>query len=55
MFIRIEDKVINTDLIECVLPNTEAKGIVIWTIGGENGSCFAFENTTLDDFLRMVK
>lgn len=70
MFIRIEDKVINTNLIECVLPNivvvergkefhdedkTAVKGISIWMVGGENGACFTFENITLDDFMGMVK
>ena len=70
MFIRIEDVVLNTELIECVLPNkvvtirgedcydkdeTEVRGITIWTVGGENSSQFTFENLSLEDFMELVK
>ena len=70
MFIRIDDVVLNTELIECVLPNkvvikrgedlydkdeTEVRGITIWTVGGENSSQFTFENLSLEDFMEMVK
>ena len=70
MFIRIEDVVLNTELIECVLPNkvvtkrgedwynkdeTEVKGITVWTVGGGNSSQFTFENLSLEAFMRMVK
>lgn len=70
MFIRINDVVLNTELIECVLPNkvftkrgedwydkdeTEVKGITVWTVGGENSSRFTFENLSLEDFMELVK
>ena len=70
MFIRIDDVVLNTNLIECVLPNkivtkrgedwhdkdeTEVKGITVWTVGGENSSRFTFENLSLEAFMEMVK
>ena len=70
MFIRIDDVVLNTNLIECVLPNkvvtkrgegwygkdeTEVRGITIWTVGGENSSQFTFENLSLEEFMEMVK
>lgn len=70
MFIRIDDVVLNTDTIECVLPNkvvtkrgedryveyeTEVKGITVWTVGGENSSRFTFENLSLEDFMELVK
>ena len=70
MFIRIADVVLNTELIECVLPNkvvtkrrenwydkdeTEVKGITILTGGGENSSQFTFENLSLEDFMELVK
>ena len=70
MFIRIDDVVLNTELIECVLPNkvvtkrgevwydkdeTEVKGITVWTVGGENSSRFTFENLSLEDFMELVK
>ena len=70
MFIRIEDVVLNTELIECVLPNkvvtergedwydkdeTEVRGITVWTVGGENSSRFTFENLSLEDFMELVK
>ena len=69
MFIRIDDVVLNTELIECVLPNkvvtkrgenwydkdeTEVRGITILT-GGENSSQFTFENLSLEDFIELVK
>lgn len=70
MFIRIDDVVLNTAQIECVLPNkvvtkhgqewydedeTEVKGITVWTVGGENSSRFTFENMSLEDFMELVK
>ena len=70
MFIRIDDVVLNTQLIECVLQNkvvtkrgedwydkdeTEVRGITIWTSGGENSSRFTFENLSLEDFMELVK
>ena len=70
MFIRIDDVVLNTELIECVLPNkvvtkrgedlydkdeTEVRGITVWTFGGENSSQFTFENLSLEDFMELVK
>ena len=70
MFIRIDDVVLNTSLIECVLPQkvstkrgedwydkdeTQIKGITVWTVGGENSSRFTFENLTLEDFMELVK
>ena len=70
MFIRIDDVVLNTDNIECVLPNKvvtkrgedwydkdeiEVKGITVWTVGGENSSRFTFENLSLEDFMELVK
>ena len=69
MFIRIDDVVLNTELVECVLPNkvvtkrgedwydkdeTEVKGITVWTVG-ENSSQFTFENLSLEDFMELVK
>ena len=70
MFIRIDDVVLNTEIIECVLPNkvvtkcgegrydkdeTEVRGITVWTVGGENSSRFTFENLSLEDFMELVK
>ena len=70
MFIRIDDVVLNTELIEFVLPNkvvtkygedwydkdeTEVKGITVWTVGGKNSSQFTFENLSLEDFMELVK
>ena len=70
MFIRIDDVVLNKELIECVLPNkvvtkrgedlydkdeTEVRGITVWTVGGENSSQFTFENLSLEDFMELVK
>ena len=70
MFIRIDNVVLNTELIEFVLPNkvvtkrgedwydkdeTEVKGITVWTFGGENSSQFTFENPSLEDFMELVK
>lgn len=70
MFIRIDDVVLNTELIEFVLPNkvvtkygedwydkdeTEVKGITVWTVGGKNSSQFTFENLSLEDFMELMK
>ena len=70
MFIRIDDVVLNTELIVFVLPNkvvtkygedwydkdeTEVKGITVWTVGGKNSSQFTFENLSLEDFMELVK
>ena len=70
MFIRIDDVVLNTELVECVLPNkvvakcgedwydkgeTEVKGITVWTVGGVNSSQFTFENLSIEDFMELVK
>ena len=70
MFIRIDDVVLNTELIEFVLPNkvvtkrgenwydkdeTEVRGVTVWTVGGENSSKFTFENLSLEDFMELVK
>ena len=70
MFIRIDDVVLNTELIEFVLPNkvvtkrgenwydkneTEVRGVTVRTTGGENSSRFTFENLSLEDFMELVK
>lgn len=69
MFICIEDEIINTSHIECVVPHkvvtehreewydqdkTEVKGIEIWMTSGEQQPCFIFEDVSLDDFMRII-
>lgn len=56
MFIRIEDKILNTAFIECVHPERYGgKGLCVWITRGERSTCYTFDNTTMEQFMEMVK
>ena len=70
MFIRIEDKIVNTNCIEYVTPNkvivkygeefydadeTEVKGITVYMKNNNLMYGLTFESVTMEQFMEMVK
>lgn len=70
MFIRIEDKILNTNCIEYVTPNkvivkygekfydtdeTEVKGIVVYMKNNNLMYGLTFESVTMEQFIEMSK